>query len=134
MYDSRHYPALTYQHVVDLTDLFGGLPAVPQMVLRGVDEMEALIEALIEVRDLAREQEELAAELGFPVNAGDEYVGTGTVLVVEGPGDAQLLVVGSRRMRASDVPNIADLYERHAGRRLVELDELGELGEADDWS
>ena len=107
MFDPTDYPALTYQHVVDLADLFGGLPAVPQMLLKGTHEIEALIEALQETLNVARLQEKVAEDLGYPVEAGDSYPGTGTALVVDGPGAAQLLIVGTKRMTGQDLTSEA---------------------------
>lgn len=102
--DFEDYPAMTFQQVVDLSGVFGGLPAVPQMLLKGVDEMEALIEALQHAVAEAKLAVELSEDMGYPVEAGDQYPGTGVQLGVDGPGTARLYVVGTRRAAASDVP------------------------------
>lgn len=107
------YPTLTYRNVVDVSDIFGRLKYVPSMILDGVEEIEALAEALIEVRDIARVQVSLAEDLGYPVTAQVQDDGAGLVLYVQSTESARLQIVGGRHMKASDVPDIEGLYDQY---------------------
>lgn len=104
MFDPSLYPALTYQHVEDVTHLLEHLPAVPELRLR-LEELEALLPALEAMVAEGRRQRRLASDLGFGLTQERilAYPGLGVYIGIEGPGSAQILIVAGRKMVGEDV-------------------------------